>query len=105
MKMVFKTLLAATGLIAILGTAAQAESSTVRILHNEPYGAIVTKEAGVLVFRAVPPTRKVIVNPGGKTPLDLKFTEVRETNFVAVAPILSPYEYARQLGAKIVRVK
>ncbi|MCV0429652.1 MAG: hypothetical protein K5905_29780 [Roseibium sp.] len=101
MKIVFKTLLAIAGLTAILGTAAFAESGTVRIMHNEPYGAIVTKEAGVLVFRAVPPTRKVIVNPGGKTPLELKMTEVRETNFVAVAPL----EYSRQLGAKIVRLK
>lgn len=105
MKTIFKTLLAATGLIAILGSAAQAESGTVRIMHSEPYGAIVTKEAGVLVFRAVPPTRKVIVNPGGKTPLELKITEVRENNFVAVAPITSPYDYARRLGAKVVRLK
>ncbi len=101
MKLVLKTVVAAAGLTAILGTAAQAESGTVRILHDEPYGAIVTKEAGVLVFRGLPPTRKVIVNPGGKTPLELKQTDVRETNVF----IASKADYLNNLGAKIVRLK
>jgi len=101
MKMVCKTLLAA-GLFAVLGTAANAQSGTVRIVHDEPYGAIVTKEAGVLVFRGLPPTRKVIVNPGGKTPLELKQTEVNETNVVLFS---SQSDYARNLGAKILRLK
>ncbi|MDN3720744.1 hypothetical protein QW131_19615 [Roseibium salinum] len=71
-------------------------------MHDEPYGAIVTKEAGVLVFRGLPPTRKVIVNPGGKTPLELKQTEVNETNVVVFA---NQAEYANALGAKIIRLK
>jgi len=101
MKTICKSLLAAAGLSLVLGVAAKAESGTTRILHDEPYGAIVTKEAGVLVFRGLPPTRKVIVNPDGKTPLELKQTEVYETNMV----ILSQEDYARKLGAKIIRLK
>ncbi|WP_421979716.1 hypothetical protein [Roseibium sp.] len=101
MKTVFKSVVAAAGLLAVVSTAAYAESGTTRIVHDEPYGAIVTKEAGVLVFRGLPPTRKVIVNPEGKTPLDLKMTEVRETNVV----VFTRDDYARGLGSKVLRLK
>ncbi|WFE90818.1 hypothetical protein K1718_05590 [Roseibium porphyridii] len=101
MKVFLKTLCAVAALAAVSSTAVLAESGTVRILHDEPYGAIVTKEAGVLVFRALPPTRKVVVNPGGKTPLELKHTDVRETKVVVV----TQDDYARNLGAKILRLK
>ncbi|GAB4538254.1 MAG: hypothetical protein Tsb0019_39230 [Roseibium sp.] len=102
MKPVLTSLIAAAGLGLVLGNAAQAESGTVRILHDEPYGAIVTKEAGVLVFRGLPPTRKVIVNPDGKTPLELKQTEVTETNVMVFA---DQGDYLRALGPKIIRLK
>ncbi|WP_428642736.1 hypothetical protein [Roseibium sp.] len=102
MKTVCKSLLAATSLSLLLGTAAYAESGTLRIVNEEPYGAVVTKEAGVLVFRGLPPTRKVIVNPGGKTPLELKQTEVHNTN---VTILSDQTDYARLLGAKIIRLK
>ncbi|MEM5582890.1 MULTISPECIES: hypothetical protein [unclassified Roseibium] len=102
MRLVLKSLIAAAGFTLAAGVAAQAESGTVRILHDEAYGAIVTKEAGVLVFRGLPPTRKVIVNPDGKTPLELKQTEVRETNVVVIA---NQDDYIRHLGAKIIRLK
>lgn len=98
MKILATALIAAVG-ISFAGTALAGD--TTRILHDEPYGAIVTKEAGVLVFRGLPPTRKVVVNPGGKTPLELKHTEVRETNVVVV----TQDDYVRSLGAKIIRLK
>ncbi len=104
MNSVCKSLLAAAGLSVVLGTAAYAESGTLRIVNEEPYGAIVTKEAGVLVFRGLPPTRKVIVNPGGKTPLELKQTEVHNTN-TNVMLFANQEDYARALGAKIIRLK
>ncbi|ASP34475.1 hypothetical protein [Labrenzia sp. VG12] len=100
MKTICKTLLAATGL-SLMASGAALAGDTTRILHDEPYGAIVTKEAGVLVFRGLPPTRKVVVNPGGKTPLELKQTEVNETNVVVV----TQSDYVRSLGAKILRLK
>ncbi|MEM8702051.1 MAG: hypothetical protein AAGF82_09520 [Pseudomonadota bacterium] len=101
MKTIFRSVVAAAGLLAVVSTAAFAESGTTRIVHDEPYGAIVTKEAGVLVFRGLPPTRKVIVNPGGKTPLDLRMTEVRETNVV----VFSQDDYIRGRGSKVLRLK
>jgi len=101
MKTVLKSVVAGAGLLAVAATATFAESGTTRIVHDEPYGAIVTKEAGVLVFRGLPPTRKVIVNPEGKTPLDLRLTEVRETNVV----VFTQDDYARGLGSKVLRLK
>lgn len=101
MKQVAITLAAAALFSAGFGSFALAESGSVRILHSEPQAAMVTKEAGVLVFRGLPPTRRVIVNPGGTTPLELKQTEVNETN-VFVTP---QGEYANALGAKILRLK
>ncbi len=101
MKTIFRSVVAAAGLLAVVSTAAFAESGTTRIVHDEPYGAIVTKEAGVLVFRGLPPTRKVIVNPDGKTPLDLRMTAARATKVV----VSSQDDYIRGRGPKVLRLK
>ncbi|MBO9421183.1 hypothetical protein J7481_16860 [Labrenzia sp. R4_2] len=98
MNILTKTIVAAATIV-VAGSAYAGD--TTRILHDEPYGAIVTKEAGVLVFRGLPPTRKVIINPGGKTPLELRQTEINETNVV----VMTQDDYVRGLGAKIVRLK
>ena len=45
--------------------------STTRIETRPFYGATVTIEEGVRVFRPVPPHDRVIINPDGKTPLSL----------------------------------
>ncbi len=88
----------ATAALALAPAAAIAESSTVRILHDEPYGAIVTKEAGVLVFRGLPPTRKVIVNPDAETPLVLESADVTKTyKFYGSS-------FARTSGAKVIEL-
>jgi len=42
---------------------------TDRIETRPFYGATVTIESGVRVFRPLPPHDRVIINPGGKTPL------------------------------------
>ncbi|MEI9900151.1 MAG: hypothetical protein WDN31_08500 [Hyphomicrobium sp.] len=44
---------------------------TTRIETRPYYGAVVTIEHGVRVYRPVPPTTHMIVNPGGATPLQL----------------------------------
>ena len=44
---------------------------TTRIETRPYYGAVVTIEHGVRVFRPVPPTQHLIVNPDGATPLQL----------------------------------
>lgn len=58
---------------------AWAESFTTRIEPRAFYGAVVTVEEGVRVFRPLPPQRHVIVNPGGMTPLSLDFNDTRIT--------------------------
>ena len=64
------------GIVAGLGVAfgslpARAESYTTRIEPRPFYGATVTIEAGVRVFRPLPPHDRVIINPNNATPLTL----------------------------------
>jgi hypothetical protein len=54
---------------------AMAEPRTTRIETRPFYGATVTLEAGVRVYRPLPPHDRVIINPNGKTPLSLGFEE------------------------------
>lgn len=64
--------LAAAAALALTATAASAQDShTTRIEETNAYGATVTVEEGVRVFRPLPADRHVIVNPGGRTPLSL----------------------------------
>ena len=74
-----------TGAIGVLAalfipTAAAAQyyamdGGTTRIEPRPCYGASVSIEAGVRVFRPMPSTNRVIVNPNGATPLSLGFNE------------------------------
>lgn len=63
---------AAVSLAAALPAAA---GGTTRIETRPFYGAVVTIEEGVRVFRPLPNTERVIINPGGATPLSLGFNE------------------------------
>ncbi len=47
------------------------QAHTTRIETRPYYGAIVTVEHGVRVYRPVPATDHLIINPDGKTPLVL----------------------------------
>lgn len=70
----------ATLATATLATVARAQdATTTRIETRAFYGATVTLEAGVRVFRPLPPHSKVIINPGGVTPLHLGHEEYRAT--------------------------
>jgi hypothetical protein len=71
-------LLAAT--IVLSTAAARAEARTVRIEPRPFYGATVTLEEGVRVFRPLPPHDRVIINPGSKTPLSLGIYESNSYN-------------------------
>lgn len=53
------------------------EAYTTRIEPRGFYGATISIEEGVRVFRPLPPVRHVIVNPGGATPLNLSISDVR----------------------------
>jgi len=50
-------------------TAFAQQAHTTRIETRPYYGAVVTIEHGVRVYRPVPPTTHLIVNPDGATPL------------------------------------
>ena len=54
-----------------LGSLPALAQSTTRIETRPFYGATVTVERGVRVFRPLPPHDRVIINPGGQTPLSL----------------------------------
>jgi hypothetical protein len=69
------------GLAALLTMASSAlpalasESFTTRIEPRPIYGASVTVEEGVRVFRPLPPHKHVVINPDNKTPVGLIFSE------------------------------
>ncbi len=70
-RIAFLTLAAAVAAVAPALPAAAEEAFTTRIEPRNAYGATVTIEQGVRVFRPLPTERQVIVNPGGMTPLSL----------------------------------
>lgn len=55
----------------VAASAAQADAVTTRIETRPFYGATVTLEEGVRVFRPLPRHDRVIINPSGRTPLSL----------------------------------
>ena len=69
--------LMAAGALFVIGAAvAQADTpSTTRIETRPFYGATVTLEEGVRVFRPLPPHDRIIINPNGRTPLNLSYEE------------------------------
>jgi hypothetical protein len=73
MRVLCVSLLAAAAVSAAMP--AMAEPRTTRIETRPFYGATVTLEAGVRVYRPLPPHDRVIINPNGKTPLSLGFEE------------------------------
>lgn len=68
--------LAALGVLLAAAPAA-AQSSTTRIETRPFYGAVITLEEGVRVYRPLPATKNMIINPGGVTPLNLSIADVR----------------------------
>jgi hypothetical protein len=59
------------GLSIAAGSLPALAQSTTRIEPRPFYGATVTMEAGVRVFRPLPPHDRVIINPNNATPLTL----------------------------------
>ena len=76
MRIAFIHALAAGALFAPAAAFAQSPSTT-RIETRPFYGATVTLEEGVRVFRPLPPHGRIIINPGGATPLNLSYEENR----------------------------
>ncbi len=66
------------GLTTAAAQSAAADASTTRIEPRPFYGATVSIEAGVRVFRPLPPHKNIIINPGNKTPLNVMLKDVTE---------------------------
>jgi hypothetical protein len=64
---------------AVLAAPALADAVTTRIETRPFYGAVVTLEEGVRVFRPLPRHDRIIINPGGQTPLSLSYSQ--STNY------------------------
>ncbi len=76
----------ALGVLTVAGvcfaaSTAFADGLTTRIETRPFYGATVTLEEGVRVFRPLPRHERVIINPNGQTPLSLSFNETREYSY------------------------
>jgi hypothetical protein len=84
---VFATL--ALAIAAAATVPAFAQSQTIRIEPRPYYGAVVTMEQGVRVWRPLPPTSHMIINPTG-SPVNLNIADVRENitshNYVHTTP-------------------
>ena len=70
---------ACVALMSAASMAAAGDAYTVRIEPRPYYGATVTIEEGVRVYRPLPPTRRMIINPDGATPLNLSLSEETKT--------------------------
>ena len=72
-----------TAALGLTATAAVAQHATLTRVEPRPfYGATVTLEAGVRVFRTLPSAKRVIINPGHKTQLNISDTTIRETRTI-----------------------
>lgn len=80
--------------------AAATEATTTRIEPRVFYGATVTLEEGVRVFRALPPHKQVIINPDSKAPVSLGFNETVEHkyNYYKAEPQAAPDAVAPMYG-------
>ena len=67
--------------VAFGATTAAAQDARVTRIEPRPfYGAIVSVEEGVRVFRPLPPHKTIVINPGQKTPLNLKIVNAGRTS-------------------------
>jgi hypothetical protein len=66
--------------IAMAIPAAASDAVTTRIETRPFYGATVTLEEGVRVFRPLPRHDRIIINPNGQTPVSLGYVEQHSTS-------------------------
>jgi hypothetical protein len=82
----FSIFLAAVGIVVPAVPAFATDAHTTRIETRRIYGATVTVEHGVRVYRPLPADHHVIINPG-RVPLKLTFNTVTERQSVGGAPV------------------
>ncbi|MEZ5843836.1 MAG: hypothetical protein R3D27_08890 [Hyphomicrobiaceae bacterium] len=71
--------LVAVATVGPVGSVVAGDATTTRIEPRPFYGAVITVEEGVRVFRPLPRVKHVIINPNG-TPLNLTIEERREVS-------------------------
>lgn len=71
----------ATSLVLLSPVVAVAQdgASTTRIERRPVYGATVTEEQGVWVFRPIPPTRHMVIAPADGSPVNLSINQTEKT--------------------------
>jgi len=85
---------AGVALLSLAAASHAAAEGTIRIETRPFYGAVVTLEEGVRVFRPLPADEHVIINPDGKTPLSIG---LQESN-VYENRVVKNYNYGRGGG-------
>ncbi len=78
MRRLFFSAIPALATLLPLAAASAEGAQTVRIEPRPYYGAVVTVERGVRVWRPLPPTRHMIINPTN-APVSVNITDIRET--------------------------
>ena len=66
--------IALAALIALPASSSVTASELIRIEPRPYYGAVISIENGVRVFRGLPSQSLMIINPGNKTPVSLNFS-------------------------------
>ena len=68
----FRLVLACLPAVSLFASSALAQdASLIRVEPRPYYGATITIEEGVRVFRPLPKTKTMVINPGQKTPLHI----------------------------------
>ncbi len=73
-----RTSAAAAVLVAGVSATSAFASELIRIEPRPYYGAVVSIENGVRVYRGLPAQSLMIINPGNKTPVNLNFSRTIE---------------------------
>ncbi|MGE3064016.1 MAG: hypothetical protein AB7K67_00390 [Hyphomicrobiaceae bacterium] len=92
------TALAASAAVIAAAGPALADARTTRIETRPFYGATVTIEEGVRVFRPLPPHDRVIINPGNKANISLGFSEQHVYSYAPPAVVNVPSVVRRGSG-------
>jgi len=71
------------------------QAYTTRIEPRAFYGATVTLEEGVRVFRPLPVTRHVVINPGDKASVSINYNEERSYSYSSNHNYNHDYRYGR----------
>jgi uncharacterized membrane protein YgcG len=75
----YRLMLSAATLVATIAAASVAQAEgLIRIEPRPYYGAVVTMERGVRVFRPLPTQHLMIINPDNKTPVNISFNRTIE---------------------------